>query len=146
MRTSKKFLALLLAAMMTASLAACNSGDSGSIPAEESGSASTESGESAPAEPTEVQLPLADGESLSYFISLDANASIVVTDYNDNEFFQALEERTGVHIEWQMSSAADTLTNFNLMIASNQLPDMFYGSSTTPTAWTPVSTTATLWT
>lgn len=128
MRTSKKFLALLLAAMMTASLAACNSGDSGSTPAEESGSASTESGESAPAEPTEVQLPLADGESLSYFISLDANASIVVTDYNDNEFFQALEERTGVHIEWQMSSAADTLTNFNLMIASNQLPDMFYGS------------------
>ena len=131
MRTSKKLLALLLAAMMTASLAACGSDDSGSTPAADNGTAASDNGGTAaetPTEPTEVQLPLADGESLSYFISLDANASIVVTDYNDNEFFQALEEKTGVHIEWQMSSSADTLTNFNLMIASNQLPDMFYGS------------------
>ena len=48
-------------------------------------------------------------------------------DYNDNEFFQALEEKTGVHIDWMMNSSSDFVTNFNLMIASNQIPDMVYG-------------------
>ena len=129
MKNSKKALALLLTLMLAASMVSCgNSSDNSSTG---SSTGSTAEGESSTAggEPasTEITLPLADGESLSYFISLDANASIVVDDYNDNEFFQALEEKTGVHIDWMMNSSSDFVTNFNLMIASNQIPDMVYG-------------------
>ena len=132
MKNSKKALALLLTLMLAASMVSCGgNGDSGSSGTSDSttstGDASTGSDTSGEAAPTEVSLPLADGESLSYFISLDANASIVVDDYNDNEFFQALEEKTGVHIDWMMNSSSDFVTNFNLMIASNQIPDMVYG-------------------
>ena len=98
MKNSKKALALLLTLMLAASMVSCGgNGDSGSSGTSDSttstGDASTGSDTSGEAAPTEVSLPLADGESLSYFIALDANASIVVDDYNDNEFFQALEER-----------------------------------------------------
>lgn len=132
MKNSKKALALLLTLMLAASMVSCGgNGDSGSSGTSDSttstGDASTGSDTSGEAAPTEVSLPLADGESLSYFIALDANASIVVDDYNDNEFFQALEEKTGVHIDWMMNSSSDFVTNFNLMIASNQIPDMVYG-------------------
>lgn len=129
MKNSKKALALLLTLMLAASMVSCgNSSDNSSTG---SNTGSTAEGESSTAggEPasTEITLPLSDGESLSYFIALDANASIVVDDYNDNEFFQALEEKTGVHIDWMMNSSSDYVTNFNLMIASNQIPDMVYG-------------------
>lgn len=129
MKNSKKALALLLTLMLAASMVSCgnssdNSSTAGSTGSTAEGESSTAGGEPAS---TEITLPLADGESLSYFISLDANASIVVDDYNDNEFFQALEEKTGVHIDWMMNSSSDFVTNFNLMIASNQIPDMVYG-------------------
>ncbi len=130
MKNSKKALALLLTMMLAASMVSCGNGDSNSSSAgstTDTSDASTGGDTSSEAAPTEVSLPLADGESLTYFISLDANASIVVDDYNDNKFFQALEEKTGVHIDWMMNSASDFVTNFNLMIASNQIPDMVYG-------------------
>ncbi len=135
MKTSKKqMLALLLAAAMATSMAACST-DGGSSSSESSASgsssassdssaASGEESSTAESDASEVSLPLADGETLSCFNILDANAKIVVNDYNDNEFWQELERRTGVHIEWQMTSSADANTNFNLMIASNNLPDM----------------------
>lgn len=136
MKASKKLFALLLAAMMTTTLAACNSDSSNNSsastsPAGEESTATadaSESSETVSAEPAEVTLPIADGETLTMFASLDPNATIVVTDYNDNTFFQELEKRTGVHIEWQLSSSADVTTNFNLMIASNQLPDLVSGA------------------
>ena len=82
MKNSKKALALLLTLMLAASMVSCgNSSDNSSTG---SSTGSTAEGESSTAggEPasTEITLPLADGESLSYFISLDANASIVVAD------------------------------------------------------------------
>ena len=110
MKTSKKqMLALLLAAAMATSMAACST-DGGSSSSESSASgsssassdssaASREEGSTAESDASEVSLPLADGETLSCFNILDANAKIVVNDYNDNEFWQELERRTGVHIE-----------------------------------------------
>lgn len=129
MKNSKKALALLLTLMLAASMVSCGNSSDNSSTAGNTGSTAEGESSTAGGEPasTEITLPLADGESLSYFISLDANASIVVDDYNDNEFFQALEEKTGVHIDWMMNSSSDFVTNFNLMIASNQIPDMVYG-------------------
>ena len=73
MKNSKKALALLLTLMLAASMVSCGgNGDSGSSGTSDSttstGDASTGSDTSGEAAPTEVSLPLADGESLSYFI------------------------------------------------------------------------------
>ena len=64
--------------------------------------------------------------TLSYFVADDSNAAIMTTDWNDNEFYQEMERRTGVHLEFEMVSSADYQTNFNLMIASGNLADMIY--------------------
>ncbi len=137
MKSSKKVLAILLAAMMATSMAACSS-DEGSSSSESSASgsssassdASTASGESSStSDPGEFTLPIAEGETLTMFMQQDGNAVTVQNDYNDLAFYQEMEKRTGVHIEFQMSSAADATTNFNLMIASNSLTDIIPGAA-----------------
>ena len=96
---------------------------------EESGAAA-ESGDESQAETAETgefQLPIVDEPTtLSYFVADDSNAAIMTTDWNDNEFYQEMERRTGVHLEFEMVSSADYQTNFNLMIASGNLADMIY--------------------
>ena len=121
--------------MMAASFTSCggNSGSTGSTGGDASSAAASSEGSSEggseAVEAEELTLPLSeDTVTLTYFINTDGNASIVKTDYNDNEFFQELEKRTNVHIDWQMNSPADFQTNFNLMIASIQMTDIIYGA------------------
>ena len=143
MKSLKKIIALLLSLALVLALGACGNSDSGSESgsessssqteesgSEESSEASTESGgEAAPT--GEFTLPIVDEPTtLSYFVSASTNAAIVTTDYNDNEFYQEMEKRTGVHLDFEMVSSADYQTNFNLMIASGTLPDLIcYGAS-----------------
>ena len=48
----------------------------------------------------------------------------------DNDFEKGLEERTGIKINWiQMAAGADYSQAYNLMLASDELPDIFYKSS-----------------
>ena len=133
----KKILSALLPLTMLLALTACggNGGSSTSSEAspssttEESGAAA-ESGDESQAETAETgefQLPIVDEPTtLSYFVADDSNAAIMTTDWNDNEFYQEMERRTGVHLEFEMVSSADYQTNFNLMIASGNLADMIY--------------------
>lgn len=137
MKNAKKLVALLLSLALVLSLGACggNGGSSTSSEAspssttEESGAAA-ESGDESQAETAETgefQLPIVDElTTLSYFVADDSNAAIMTTDWNDNEFYQEMERRTGVHLEFEMVSSADYQTNFNLMIASGNLADMIY--------------------
>ena len=137
MTNAKKLVALLLSLALVLSLGACggNGGSSTSSEAspssttEESGAAA-ESGDESQAETAETgefQLPIVDEPTtLSYFVADDSNAAIMTTDWNDNEFYQEMERRTGVHLEFEMVSSADYQTNFNLMIASGNLADMIY--------------------
>ena len=137
MKNAKKLVALLLSLALVLSLGACggNGGSSTSSEAspssttEESGAAA-ESGDESQAETAETgefQLPIVDEPTtLSYFVADDSNAAIMTTDWNDNEFYQEMERRTGVHLEFEMVSSADYQTNFNLMIASGNLADMIY--------------------
>ncbi len=139
MKKARKLTALLCVAMLATSLVACGGGETttestpseGSTPAAEGGDAAAE--EEVNSDPTalpDVTLPISDElVTITYFQTTDGNASQVKNDYNDLDVYQELEKRTNVHIEWQMSSAADTQTNFNLMISSNQLADVMYGAS-----------------
>jgi putative aldouronate transport system substrate-binding protein len=47
-------------------------------------------------------------------------------DYPNLPVFQKLEEKTGVHIEWEYAGV-DWATQKPLVLASGDLPDVFYG-------------------
>lgn len=137
MKNAKKLVALLLSLALVLSLGACGGNGGGSTSSEASPSSTTEesgaaaeSGDESQAETAETgefQLPIVDEPTtLSYFVADDSNAAIMTTDWNDNEFYQEMERRTGVHLEFEMVSSADYQTNFNLMIASGNLADMIY--------------------
>ena len=71
----------------------------------------------------EVNEPM-EPITLTYWIPFVANASLFMESYDDNVVFQHKEEITGVDIEFISPAQGDEATNFNLMIASNELPDM----------------------
>ena len=133
----KRLTAILLSLALVLSLGACGGNGESSTSSEASPSSTTEesgaaaeSGDESQAETAETgefQLPIVDEPTtLSYFVADDSNAAIMTTDWNDNEFYQEMERRTGVHLEFEMVSSADYQTNFNLMIASGNLADMIY--------------------
>ncbi len=137
MKNAKKLVALLLVLAMALSLAACGGNGDSSASSETSTSSAAEdssaaegSGDESQAETSETgefQLPIVDEPTtLSYFVADDSNCAIMTTDWNDNEFYQEMERRTGVHLEMEMVSSADYQTNFNLMIASGTLADLIY--------------------
>ncbi|WP_322171059.1 extracellular solute-binding protein [Acutalibacter caecimuris] len=139
MKKFKRLMALVMALALALSVAAC--GNDGSSSGQTSSAGSSEaSGESSSAEGGEssgeaaqagtVQLPLTtEPVTLTYWVYADENCAIMKEDYNDNEFYQEMEKRTGVHLEFELVAAADRQTNFNLMIASNQLTDLIYAGA-----------------
>ncbi len=48
-------------------------------------------------------------------------------DYNNMELFKAMEEATNVHINWECYDNASYSDQKNIMLASNDLPDAFFG-------------------
>jgi len=71
-----------------------------------------------------ITFPLAETVTLTlYSGGLDANLAAVASSYGDNEFFKELERRTNVHIEF-ITPAQGNNDAFNLMIASDELPDI----------------------
>lgn len=137
MKNAKKLVALLLVLAMVLSLAACGGNGDSSASSETSTSSAAEDSSAAEegetgddgetAEPGEFKLPIVDEPvTLTYFNADDTNAAIITNDWNDNEFYQEMERRTGVHLDFETVSSADYQTNFNLMIASGTLADLIY--------------------
>ncbi len=63
-----------------------------------------------------------DGESISWWFSYVDDITP-----DDSQFFQQMQERTGVTIEWQCPNRQTAAENFNLMIASGDWTDMVTG-------------------
>ncbi|MEK3722800.1 ABC transporter substrate-binding protein [Paenibacillus sp. FSL H8-0034] len=55
-----------------------------------------------------------------------------VQDYNTNEFTKWYEEKTNVKIEWQFATPQDRQEKLNLVLATNDLPDMIIGFGVSP--------------
>ncbi|MBP5198240.1 MAG: hypothetical protein J6033_04215, partial [Lachnospiraceae bacterium] len=126
----KKISALLMAsAMVVGLLSGCGSASDSSTSvaddstAKSSAPAQTEADENITA--NEVTLPLCEEKTtLKLFIPLDGNMATITSDYNENKFFQELEKRTNVHIELICPAIGEEPTAYNLMIASDELPDI----------------------
>lgn len=146
-------LALVLAAAL---LAGCSSGTAASeASASASGSAPEQTASQAPAtaEPTQeaadsalpstqepeesegftpqaYTFPLVEEpETLSYFATISPNYSAFMEDYSTNEAVRALEELTGVHIDYQCYIPENAQTQFNLQAAGGSLPDILLGAT-----------------
>lgn len=104
-----------VAAVSASMLAGCGS-NSGSEPA-----ASPSAAASVAASATNTP---ADPISLSYWVSLPSNAARSLKDYNESLFYQELEKRTGVKVNFQHPAVGTEAEQFNLLIASGKLPDV----------------------
>lgn len=49
-----------------------------------------------------------------------------LSDYNEGEFWQWLEEKTNIHIEFIVPAAGTEAESFNLLFTSDNLPDIIY--------------------
>ncbi len=136
-KTLKRCLALLLAAaMLVTCLAACGGKDNSSTSSESSSSQPEESKEdsssqeessSDPAE-TGTGLPLTE-EPVTLKMWFYLPAANGLSDYNDSDYYQWLEEKTGVHIEWIMPVEGTEQESFNLIFASDEMPDLIMNQS-----------------
>lgn len=102
-----------------------NQQSTASVSAEKSTAASGSSSDAAPG-----TFPIVkDKVTLKAFAPLDAHTK----DYNTNEFTKYYEQKTNVHIEWETCpNDAQTLREKrNLLLASGDYPDIFFGASIT---------------
>lgn len=80
---------------------------------------------------TEAGLPITTTPiTLKYWVPLDPQASAIMKSLNDNEMYKELEKRTGIKIEFIHPSTGNVNDQYNLMIASNDLPDIIETTST----------------
>ncbi len=150
MKKLKSLLALLTAIAMLAAMAACGSStvssDASEVseaessvqaaaeesPAPEAGISEVSSAEEPEEELPELEysLPLDDDSvSISYWISWNPDLSAVCAP-GDASVYKALEERTGIHVEYIESSPFNQGQDFDLMIASGEYTDIFPTSGT----------------
>ena len=140
---TRKFLALLLTCMIASSaLAACNSGSTGSSSGtESSGATSSEaesSGEESGSTTAELTSDVVNGETnqqtyplteetvtLTYWYP-NAGSMAELADFTDSYFFKWYEELTNVHIDFIVPAAGSEGEAFQLLFASDSMPDMVY--------------------
>lgn len=55
-------------------------------------------------------------------------AASVLSDFNQKACFQEMEKATGIHIEFKHPPVGQEKDQFNLLVASNDLPDLIWGA------------------
>lgn len=129
----RKIVSVLLAAAMAVSLAACGGSGTGSAPAAD-GAAKTEEAPADTEDDTEETTPSA-GEETAGEESAGEDGITMVCALRDGEYspaeiqlYQELEEKTGIEITWETYPQSAWPEKKSLLIASNDLPDAFFGS------------------
>lgn len=123
---SKKIVSLLAAAAMVASsLTGC-----GATATSSSTSSSTPSSVAPPAQATPGEVVntypiVTDGSvTLKYWTELNGSASKFIQSYAENTAYQEMEKRTGVKIDFIHPAIGQVQEQFNLLMASGDLPDI----------------------
>ena len=125
----KQIVSLLLSAAMVLSVAACGnkdagSGDTGSAGSAGNAAAGTESGGSAGG--SDAGGGAASGKSVSYWIDPQQGGITNATTFDDAPCWQAIQENTGIDVVWEHPASGQAQEQFNLIIASTELPDIMY--------------------
>ncbi|WNQ08890.1 extracellular solute-binding protein [Paenibacillus aurantius] len=67
---------------------------------------------------------------LTYWVGLPGDAARLMKNYNENTFYQELEKKTGVKVDFQHPAIGSEKEQFNLLIASGNLPDVIENNFT----------------
>ena len=133
MKTRQRALSVALACFMAVSYAGCSSSSSSSsAPASSSAAASSSStvSSSAPASSeaakadNEYGVPQISAEPIT--LRIYASKGSTTPDYNEMEHMKKYSEYTNVFVEWEQPPQDLSAERFNIVIASNDLPDMFW--------------------
>lgn len=112
----KKIISAFLAcAVMVLSLAGCGGSASSSAPA--AGSASSAGGSTA-----------GTATTVSWWMDPQNMASNQVKSFSEHKGWQLYEKNVGVDIDWQEPASGQSAEQFNLIVATSDLPDIMYYS------------------
>ena len=116
----KKVLAVVLVlSLILCGLTGCHSADS-SVP---SSSNQETSGQAAGESFNETGYPIVN-EPLTLKVMFAIRDTDVLTEPDTMPVIRALEEKTGIHLEWEVVKSSDWSTKLNLMWASGEYPDI----------------------
>ncbi|WP_026486732.1 type 2 periplasmic-binding domain-containing protein [Caldanaerobius polysaccharolyticus] len=121
----KRALIIALCAIFTFSvLTACGSKQSSSR-----GKSSSSSRGSQSDKITEIKLPIVkEPLTLTFWRAMDPKMAATMKDFGEIKAYQEIEKRTGIHIKFLHPPMGQESDQFNLMMASNDLPDIIYHS------------------
>ena len=130
----KKYLALLLAlALVLGMLAGCGSAapeaqDNAPAAEQEAENEAPAGEETAKENINGLELPLTDEKKTLTVLTVWESA--LLTDPNEIKGIQAMEERTGVHIEWQTCGQTEMLERFHMVFSTGEYPDIIIQGGT----------------
>jgi putative aldouronate transport system substrate-binding protein len=119
-RGSKTAIAALVALAVVATGCSGNGGGTDGTAPSTAPSGKPADSAAAPEDGKLVSSPL----TLSYFVKLAANRPSGMNSLNDMEAYKELEEKTGIHIEFEHPAAGQEADQFNLMLSSGDYPDV----------------------
>jgi len=129
----RKVLLVLFALVLMASLAltGCAKGGTQNGGAASNNSGNNQGGAASPnneAAGDSVVFPPADKVTLKMVAVPHGN---IKKGYNDLSLFKQLEEKSNVQVDWNMIPSDGLVEKMNLIFATNDLPDAFFGPETT---------------
>ena len=76
---------------------------------------------------TDIKFPITDADiTLTYWMPLNPKVTSFATSFSDVLCYRELEKATGIKLEFQHPSVGQENEQFNLMMASKNLPDLIY--------------------
>ncbi|HHW48915.1 MAG TPA: extracellular solute-binding protein [Clostridiaceae bacterium] len=137
MTSFKKVLTILLGVVYVLTmLSGCGSSGKKTPQTSTTSSSDTTSTEATTTEPAPTAgnpaLPLTQEKvTLKVWRPIIPEAAKIIGSYENNEVQKELEKRTGIHIEWISPSTSNnqSFEAFNLMVSSNELPDLIYDNA-----------------
>jgi putative aldouronate transport system substrate-binding protein len=130
----RKVAALMVTlAMMISLLAGCSGKEttsdtnSGNSPSQTPAAQNEKQNEDSSTESTEITYPLQTDETLTIALGYESQISASYENFGDTPYAKALQEKTGVKLEFQVFADSNAL---NLMFASGELPDIIFWGAT----------------
>ncbi len=122
---NKKISAILSTALVVSMIAGCGNTPVASTETNKtSESVATETTATETTTEEEFSYPIAEGGKLSYWCGINSNWGANFATLGDTEFAKALQEQTGVTIEFMHPASGQDTTEFNLMVTEGNFPDL----------------------